>query len=135
MRALPRWFALEEPLFGYVEAARRHPTLIAKEGAAGVGFLTFRQHTPDAAEIVAMGVLPDRHRRGIGRSLVVAATDRVAATGTRLLHVKTLGPSHSSESYGRTRAFYESVGFIPMEETTAIWGPANPCLIMVKPLS
>jgi hypothetical protein len=21
-----------------------------------------------------------------------------------------------------------------MEETTALWGPANPCLIMVKPL-
>lgn len=82
-----------------------------------------------------MGVLPDRHRRGIGRSLVEAASELVAASGTRLLQVKTLGPSHPSQSYRDTRSFYETSGFIPVEETTALWGEANPCLIMVKALS
>ena len=35
----------------------------------------------------------------------------------------------------RTRAFYESVGFMPLEERNDIWGAGNPCLISVKPLS
>jgi ribosomal protein S18 acetylase RimI-like enzyme len=135
MRALPEWFGLEEPLLGYVEAAKTLPTLIASEAERDVGFLTIKQHTAGAAEIVAMGVLPDRHRRGIGRALVEAAAADMAAEGTRLLQVKTLGPAHPSLRYARTRSFYEALGFIAMEETTAVWGEANPCLIMVKALA
>jgi GNAT superfamily N-acetyltransferase len=135
LRALPRWFGLEEALLDYIEDARRHPTLLATDGPLGVGFLTLKRHTPQSVEIAVMGVLPDRHRRGIGRSLVEAASDLVSAEGVRLLQVKTLGPSHPSTSYAATRAFYESLGFVPVEETTAFWGAANPCLIMVKPLS
>jgi hypothetical protein len=48
--------------------------------------------------------------------------------------VKTLGPSHPDVHYARTRSFYEALGFIGLEETTAFWGEANPCLIMVKAL-
>jgi hypothetical protein len=48
--------------------------------------------------------------------------------------VKTLGPSHPSEAFARTRRFYEALGFIPIEETTAFWGESNPCLILVKSL-
>jgi hypothetical protein len=47
--------------------------------------------------------------------------------------VKALGPSHPSIN-ARTRSFYEALGFIALEETTAFWGEANPCLIMVKVL-
>jgi hypothetical protein len=54
--------------------------------------------------------------------------------GARLLEVKTRGPSGHSVEYARTRAFYEAVGFLPLEERTDIWGPENPCLISVKPL-
>jgi GNAT superfamily N-acetyltransferase len=135
LRALPRWFGLEDALRGYVEDARRLPTLLATEGPLAVGFLTLKRHTPRAAEIVVMGVLPDEHRRGIGRGLVEAASDLLSAEGVRLLQVKTLGPPHPSESYARTRAFYESLGFVPLEETTAFWGEANPCLVMVRQLS
>jgi ribosomal protein S18 acetylase RimI-like enzyme len=135
MRALPQWFGLEEPLLEYVQAAKRLPTLIASDGPLSVGFLTIKQQMPQSAEIVAMGVLPEWHRRGIGRCLIGTASDLLGASGTRLLQVKTLGPSHPSQSYRDTRSFYESLGFIPVEETTAFWGEANPCLVMVKPLS
>ena len=47
----------------------------------------------------------------------------------KVLQVKTFGPSGASEEYERTRAFYESVGFWPLEERTDIRGPENPCLI------
>jgi GNAT superfamily N-acetyltransferase len=134
LRALPEWFGLEEPLLDYVQAARELPTLVAIEDDAPVGFLTLKQQTADTHEILAMGVIKEWHRRGIGTALVDAATDYALAHGARLLEVKTLGPSHPSEDYARTRAFYESLGFIAVEETTAFWGAANPCLILVKPL-
>ena len=133
MRALPGWFGLEEPLREYVAAAARLPTLVAVESDEAVGFATVKQQTRAAAEIVAMGVMPESHRRGIGRGLVDAAAE-IVEDRTCLLQVKTLGPSHPSESYARTRAFYEALGFVPLEETTAFWGEANPCLVMVKVL-
>ncbi len=135
MRALPQWFELEEPLLEYVEAARTLPTFVAVEQSVDVGFLTLEAHTPEAAEIVAMGVLPDRHRHGIGRALVEAAVEYTRSRDVRLLQVKTLGPSHPSTHYARTRAFYESMGFLPLEETNAFWGADNPCLILVRPLA
>jgi GNAT superfamily N-acetyltransferase len=135
LRALPEWFGLEEPVRAYVEAAGNLPTLIASTGGVDVGFLTLKRQTLRAAEIVAMGVLREWHRRGIGGALVEAAADLARSDGLRLLQVKTLGPSHPSESYARTRAFYAALGFLPLEETTAYWGEANPCLVLVKPLS
>jgi hypothetical protein len=56
-------------------------------------------------------------------------------SGVGLLQVKTFGPSGQSPEYERTRDFYESLGFLPLEERTDIWGPDNPCLISVKPIS
>ena len=49
-----------------------------------------------------------------------------------LLHVKTRGPSDPDPGYARTQRFYEGMGFVPMLETTAFWGPADPTLVLVK---
>jgi GNAT superfamily N-acetyltransferase len=135
LRALPPWFGLEEPIVGYIADARRLPTFVAVEGGRDVGFLTLVRRTPAAVEIHAMGVLPDVHRRGFGRALVEAAVAEAGADRMRLVQVKTLGPSHPSEHYARTRSFYEALGFLPLEETTVFWGPENPCLVMVRPLA
>jgi GNAT superfamily N-acetyltransferase len=134
LRALPRWFGLEEPVRAYVADAAVHPTFVASDRDEDVGFATLKRHTPAAAEITAMGVLPAHHRRGAGRALVEAAAAAARGDGVRLLQVKTLGPSHPSEAYAATRAFYAALGFLPLEETGAVWGPANPCLILVRVL-
>ncbi len=80
-----------------------------------------------------MAVHPHFHRLGVGRHLVEDAGRESRAAGCKLLEVKTLGPSHPDESYRRTRAFYASMGFLPVEELHDYW-PGNPCLIMVKVL-
>jgi GNAT superfamily N-acetyltransferase len=134
LRALPQWFGLEQPILDYIEAARRLPTFVATADETDVGFLTIEPQTPVASEVLAMGVLPEWHRRGIGRSLIDTAIDFSTRRGHRLLQVKTLGPSHPDDEYARTRAFYEALGFLPLEETTAYWGPENPCLVLVLPL-
>ena len=75
----------------------------------------------------------DRHRHGLGRTLVDHATDLLRDRRVEYLQVKTLGPSRENAEYAMTRAFYEAMDFRPLEET-ALWGEANPCLIMVKHL-
>jgi ribosomal protein S18 acetylase RimI-like enzyme len=95
--------------------------------------MSLRQHNPITSEIEVLAVAPDLHRRGAGRALVTAAEASLRESGARLLEVKTLGPSHPDEGYRRTRAFYEAMGFLPLDEVD-IWAPGNPALILVKPL-
>lgn len=133
LRRLPDWFGIEASIRAYVRDVERMPMLLARaEDGAVVGFLAWRHHFPWSAEIHVMGVLPEHHRRGVGRRLVGALVERLEGEGCELLQVKTLGPSRACLEYERTRAFYDSMGFRPLEEIPAIWGEANPCLVMVR---
>jgi GNAT superfamily N-acetyltransferase len=135
MRDLPEWFGIEESILEYVAAARRLPTLVARDGSGdGIGILLLERHFPEAAEIHLMAVAGSWHRRGVGRALVRLAESIVRGDGGAMLSVKTLGPSHPDVGYGLTRAFYQACGFLPIEELDDLW-PGNPCLILVKPLT
>lgn len=134
LRALPEWFGIESSLVDYARAADRLPTFVARRGAEVVGFLTVRPTSPRAAEVHVLAVLRGEQRRGLGRALVTRAAAYARETGCALLHVKTLAPSDPDPGYAATRRFYEAVGFVPLEELPQVWGPENPCLIMVMPL-
>ena len=54
--------------------------------------------------------------------------------GAHWFHVKTLSPRDPDENYEKTRAFYAAMGFEPLEEIVEVWGPDNPCLLLVKRL-
>jgi len=71
---------------------------------------------------------------GVGKALVSQAVTETLTLGRSYLTVKTRGPSLPYEPYERTRMFYLAVGFEPLEEFTEIWGPENPCLIMIMPM-
>ncbi|HSS68565.1 MAG TPA: GNAT family N-acetyltransferase [Nocardioidaceae bacterium] len=133
LRALPDWFGIESALVSYVEDARSHPVIGARVDERVVGILVQHQTSDVASEVHLLAVEPGLHRRGVGRALMAAAEDRLAGSAVRLFHVKTLGPSDPDEHYARTRAFYEGLGFLPLEELPDLW-PGNPCLILVKPL-
>jgi ribosomal protein S18 acetylase RimI-like enzyme len=130
LAALPGWFGIEEAVERYVREVAELPTFAVERD----GFLALKQHTDAAAEIYVMGVRPESHRRGIGTALLEAAEAFLRGREVEYLQVKTLGPSHPSEHYAATRSFYAERGFRPLEELTAIWGEANPCLVMVKHL-
>jgi coenzyme F420-0:L-glutamate ligase/coenzyme F420-1:gamma-L-glutamate ligase len=129
LRALPDWFGIEEATRRYIEDAAALPTLAVEPD---LGFLCLRQHTPQAAELYVMGVRQEEQRRGLGRALVAEAEHWCRARGIRYLQVKTLGPSRPDPGYDATRAFYEAVGFVALEELHGLWSHDNPTLILVK---
>ena len=134
IRGLPDWFGLEEGIAearGYLEI---QDGFVAEEDGEVIGFLTYASELRESAEITWMAVAAGAHRRGVGRELTEAVVAKARTDGRRLLLVKTLAETHPSPEYAATRAFYRSVGFLPLAVLPDLWGPANPCLLMVRPL-
>ncbi|HYK68763.1 MAG TPA: GNAT family N-acetyltransferase [Streptosporangiaceae bacterium] len=141
LASLPHWFGIPASNAEYVESARELPTYLARLAARAeaahadpVGVLLARRHFAEAAEIHLLAVEPSLHRHGVGRALVAALEADLIADGCWLLQVKTRGPSKPDTGYELTRKFYLGMSFMPLEELD-LWGPENPCLIMVKDLA
>jgi GNAT superfamily N-acetyltransferase len=136
---LPGWFGIESSVLEYIAEARTRPAYLAWPGTGDgqatepAGVLLGARHFPASAEIYLMAVDPAWHRRGAGRALVAALEADLAAEGVEFLQVKTQGPARPDAGYAKTRQFYTSVGFRPLEEIHGLW-PGNPCLIMIKSL-
>jgi GNAT superfamily N-acetyltransferase len=132
---VPEWFGLPEANAEYIEAAAVKETWTVRDDAGQViGITLLDRHFPAVAELYLTVVDRRYHGRGVGTAMVAAIEADARRSGVRLLEVKTLGPSHPDLGYARTRHFYETIGFLPLEETD-LWGEQNPCLIMVKPLA
>jgi GNAT superfamily N-acetyltransferase len=134
MRSLPKWFGIEEAILDYAKSCETMETYVADESGSVVGFVTLNRRSPVTAEIHCMALRSEFHGKGIGRALVDHAEKLAAERGYEFFEVKTLGPSRPNAEYERTRRFYEHLGFRPLEEND-LWGPENPCLIMVKHLA
>lgn len=131
---VPEWFGLPEANADYIEAARTKETwTVRDDGGNVIGLTLVDRHFPHVAELHLMVVDRDHHGQGVGFAMVQAVEDDARERGVQLLEVKTLGGFHPDPGYARTRHFYEKAGFLPLEETD-LWGEANPCLFMVKPL-
>lgn len=132
LAALPTWFGIPESVAEYVDKADTNPTVVASVAGEEVGILTLVTHTPYAAEVYVMGVLPPHHRHGIGRTMLERAEAWLSERDIEYLQVKTLSPRHPDPGYVKTRAFYLACGFRPLEEFPQLWGPDQPALQMVK---
>jgi catechol 2,3-dioxygenase-like lactoylglutathione lyase family enzyme/GNAT superfamily N-acetyltransferase len=130
--ALPDWFGIPEAVDDYVATADRTPSVIASVAGVDVGIVTVVRHSPHAAEIHLMAVLPEHHRRGIGRAMLAHVEAGLARDRVEFLQVKTLSDRNPDEGYALTRAFYRECGFRPLEEFPDLWDPHNPALQMIK---
>lgn len=128
---LPEWFGIPEANAGYIERAEGEQTWVAELGGKAIGLMTLSDQGYSAIDIHFLAVRREAHRQGVGRALVMKALSEARARQRSYLTVKTVGPSRVSEPYDRTKAFYRAVGFEPLEEFTTIWGPGNPCLVMI----
>ncbi len=134
LRALPNWFGIEASIVDYCGGVKDMPFCAAYDGEKPVGFVALRRHNPHTSEVWVMGILPEYHRQGIGRRLIEWCEKYAMSAGSEFLTVKTLDGSRASKSYEKTRMFYLSVGFSPLEVFPLLWDADNPCLFMAKHL-
>ena len=130
---LPAWFGLPESNAEYAALAERERAWVAEDAGNTLGLMVLVDPGFSAIDIHLLAVRPHAHRRGVGKALVRQALAVAQDLRKPYVTVKTRGPSREYEPYRRTRAFYEAVGFKALEEFTAIWGPENPCLVMIMP--
>ncbi len=131
---LPEWFGMPAANAAYAEAADRQPAWIARQAGEALGVMVLADPGFSALDVHLLAVRRQAHRRGVGKALVGQAEAVARTAGKAFLTVKTQGPSAGYAAYDRTRAFYDAVGFRALEEFTEIWGPENPCLLMVMAL-
>ena len=132
LHSLPDWFEIEESIVGYVQAVRTMQLFAAYVDNKPVGFIALKKHNPYTSEISVMGIISQYHRQGIGRELVARCETACRQEQQIFLTVKTLDSSREDASYAKTRAFYEAMGFIPLEVFPTFWDEANPCLFLAK---
>lgn len=135
LRSLPMWFGIERALLMYVRDTALMPTFAISEGAALVGFLTLREHFPEAWDIHCLAIRADARGRGHGSRLLAHAEAWLRDRGVRFLQVKTVAATSPSKEYAETREFYDRRGFTPIEVFPTLWDPHNPALQYIKVLN
>ena len=69
LKKLPDWFGIPEATQEYINESSNLPFFCAIDDTKAVGFISIKENNKYTAEIYVMGVLPDYHKRGIGRAL------------------------------------------------------------------
>ena len=123
---LPEWFGIPESTAEYIAGCAQLPFWAADES----GFIAMRRTGEYAAEIYVMGVIPECHRKGVGRRLFEALREEARRQGLEYLHVKTVQMG-KYEIYDRTNLFYKSLGFRELECIPELWDAANPCQLYI----
>lgn len=132
LRSLPEWFGIEEAILEYIEGVKDGSFYSAFIADYPIGFFSIKHHFKSTSEIYVCGIYREFHNMGIGKALLWFTEQKLKAEQKQFLTVKTLSASHSDKNYQRTRLFYESAGFMPIEEFPTLWGEENPCLLLAK---
>lgn len=132
LRNLPNWFGIESFIEKYVNESKMMPFFTAIYNKKTVGFVAMKIHNAYTAEIYVMGVLQKYQRKGIGKELIEYCESFCKDDKIEYLTVKTLDKSAKDPNYEKTRNFYLSMKFRPLEVFPQLWDKNNPCLFMAK---
>ena len=135
LRSLPMWFGIERALLMYARDSATMPTFALSDGPHLGGFLTLREHFPEAWDIHCVAVRADARGQGHGSRLLAHAEAWLKERGVRFLQVKTVAATSASTEYAETREFYRHRGFTPIEVFPTLWDPRNPALQLIKVLN
>ena len=113
-------------------APGRPATLVAVDGETVCGFVTTgaARSAERAGELLALNVDPDQWRRGIGRTLIIAARERLLQRGYETAVLMLL------EGNARADQFYRADGWAPdgHKQTDEVWGALVTALRYRRPL-
>ena len=127
---LTDWFGNHAAREGHIRESAGKIFLCACCDENPVGFLYLKETGKHTAEIAVMGVLPEFHRRGMGRNLLQAAKEICHKKGYHFMQVKTVKMG-VYEEYDCTNRFYQAMEFQEFEVIPDFWDEANPCQIYV----
>ena len=127
---LPEWFGIPESTQAYIEGAKDLRVWVAYQESDVVGFISLSYSSEDCAEIDCLGVKKAYQGKGIGSQLL-ATLESEARKNVDYLQLKTVAEG-SNKDYDRTNVFYRSLGFKKLEIFPQLWGPQNPCQILIK---
>lgn len=133
LKDLPEWFGIPESTQAYIEGATTLQVWAAYQESDLTGFVSLSYSSEDCAEIDCLGVKKGHQGRGIGSQLL-ANLESEAGKQVDYLQVKTVAEG-SNKDYDRTNVFYRSLGFKKLEIFPQLWGPQNPCQILIKKMS
>lgn len=133
LKDLPEWFGIPESTQVYIEGATTLQVWVAYQESDLTGFVSLSYSSEDCAEIDCLGVKKGHQGRGIGSQLL-ANLESEAGKQVDYLQVKTVAEG-SNKDYDRTNVFYRSLGFKKLEIFPQLWGPQNPCQILIKKMS
>ena len=130
LKDLPEWFGIPESTQAYIEGAKDLQVWAVYRYGDLLGFVSLSYSSEDCAEIDCLGVKKAHQGRGIGSQLL-ATLESEACKKVDYLQVKTVAEG-SNKDYDRTNIFYRSLGFKKLEIFPQLWGPQNPCQILIK---
>jgi hypothetical protein len=133
LEALPEWFGISEAREQYIKESAAQPFFAALAAEKPIGFLCLKETGKETVELSVMGVLKDRHRKGIGRKLFEQAKQAARNRGYSFMQVKTVQMGRYA-AYDATNRFYRSLGFKEFEVFPTLWDERNPCQIYVMSL-
>jgi len=133
LKDLPEWFGIPESTQVYIEGATTLQVWVAYQESDLTGFVSLSYSSEDCAEIDCLGVKKGHQGRGIGSQLL-ANLESEAGKQVDYLQVKTVAEG-SNKDYDRTNVFYRSLGFKKLEIFPQLWGPQNPCQILIKKIN
>ncbi len=130
LKDLPEWFGIPESTQAYIEEAKDLQVWATYQESDLTGFVSLSYSSKDCAEIDCLSVKKAYQGRGIGSQLL-ATLESEASQNVDFLQVKTVAEG-SNKDYDRTNVFYRSLGFKKLEIFPQLWGPQNPCQILIK---
>ena len=133
LEALPEWFGISEAREQYIKESAVQLFFAALDAEKPIGFLCLKETGKETVELSVMGILKDRHRRGIGRKLFEQAKKAARNRGYSFMQVKTVQMGRYA-AYDATNLFYRSLGFKEFELFPTLWDERNPCQIYVMTL-
>ena len=133
LEALPEWFGIPEAREQYIKESAAQPFFAAIDAEKAIGFLCLKETGKETVELSVMGVLKDRHRKGVGRILFEQAKKAARNRGYVFMQVKTVQTGRYA-AYDVTNLFYRSLGFKEFEVFPTLWDERNPCQIYVMSL-